>query len=206
MSNISFVYFDIGGVMLLDFSGTNKWTEMKRALGVTPEQDDAFDQVWKTYRSQICIDCDVDTISAELASAVGVTLDDSYSMLADFVDRFDKNPSMWQVAEKAKSGLPVGLLTNMYPRMLDTIKGAELLPELEWDAVVDSSIVGFQKPEPGIFEVAEKMAQVNPEQIFFVDNSEKHVEAARERGWQTLLYDPQNPEESSKRIEEYLGL
>lgn len=206
MTDIKFVYFDIGGVMLLDFSGTNKWTEMKRALGVTPDQDEAFDQVWKKYRSQICIDCDVDTISGELASAAGVTLDESYSMLVDFVDRFEKNLSMWQVVEKAKNTFPVGLLTNMYPRMLETIKRAELLPELEWNAVVDSSIVGFQKPETGIFDVAEKMAHVDPEHIFFVDNSKEHLAAANERGWQTLLYDPQNLEESSRRVEEYLGL
>ena len=42
MSKISFVYFDVGGVILLDYSGTNKWVEMQRGLGINPELDAKF--------------------------------------------------------------------------------------------------------------------------------------------------------------------
>lgn len=31
---IKFVYFDIGGVVVKDFSGNNKWNEMKKFMGV----------------------------------------------------------------------------------------------------------------------------------------------------------------------------
>ena len=32
---ISFVYFDVGGVVILDFSGTNKWEMVKKEWGIT---------------------------------------------------------------------------------------------------------------------------------------------------------------------------
>lgn len=205
-NNISFVYFDVGGVLLLDYSGTEKWIQMKRDLGVTEDLDELFDAVWKKHRSRICIDCDVDTIVPEFKEEVGIEIPDEYSMLVDFVERFDLNQSIHSIAQKAKEKYQVGLLTNMYPRMLSLIRDKALIPEVDWDSVVDSSIVGFQKPDEGIFETAEQMAKIDPSQIFFVDNSAEHVEAASKRGWQTLLYDPQKPDESSKKLAEVLDI
>ncbi len=97
-----FVFFDVGGVLLLDYSGTNKWIEMKRDLGVTDELDSKFDGVWKRYRSQICIDCDVDTLVPIFEMEAGITTPKNYSMLADFVNRFDVNTNIWQIVQKVK--------------------------------------------------------------------------------------------------------
>lgn len=205
MSGVKHVYFDVGGVLLLDYSGTNKWTEMKRDLGVTEAEDVAFDEVWKKYRNRMCIDFDVDTIITDLEMVLEKKFE-NYSMLDDFVNRFEFNVSIWPVAKATKDTYSVGLLTNMYPRMLDAIKAKKLIPDVEWDVVVDSSVVGHQKPDPGIFEVAEKLVKTEPSSIFFIDNSVENVEAAKARGWQALLYDPQNPEESSKKICEILNL
>ena len=44
---ISFVYFDVGGVAIKDFSGSDKWTELKKEVGVTPENDAEFE--WETF-------------------------------------------------------------------------------------------------------------------------------------------------------------
>lgn len=206
MNEIKFVYFDVGGVTLLDFSGTNKWLQMKRDLGITKELDSIFDRVWKKHRSRICIDCDVDTIISEFIETTGVNIPEKYSMLDDFVNRFDINYSIHPVINEAKDKYRVGLLTNMFPRMFEGVVKRNLIPDIEWNAIVDSSKVGFQKPDEGIFEIAEKQSGVNSKEIFFVDNGIKHVEAAMKRGWQTMLYDPQKTEESSKELSERLGL
>lgn len=60
MQNIKFIYFDVGGVLLRDFSGTNKWQEMIKALGVTQKNESTFNEIWQQHRNKICIDCDVD--------------------------------------------------------------------------------------------------------------------------------------------------
>lgn len=201
-----FVYFDVGGVLLLDYSGTNKWIEMKRDLGVSKDLDSNFDAIWKRYRSQICIDCDVDTLVPIFEKEVKITFPKDYSMLSDFVNRFEENKGIWEVAKQAKNKYGVGLLTNQYPRMLNLVQERKLIPDVEWDAVVDSSVVGYQKPDQGIFELAEKMADYDPDSLFFIDNSSEHVEGAKKRGWKTLLYDPQNTDDSNKQIMEALHL
>jgi epoxide hydrolase-like predicted phosphatase len=204
MEKIQHVFFDVGGVLLLDYSGTNKWNEMKRDLGVTEENDAAFEHVWKKYEKLICIDCDVDTLIGDFKLALGITFPQGYSMLNDFVNRFEPNPSIWPVVESIKKMYSVGLLTNMYPRMLNAINAKHLLPDIEWDVVVDSSLVGYQKPDEKIYQLAEEMAGVAPESIFFVDNSAEHLVGAAKRGWQTLLYDTRNPVKSSQEVAQRL--
>lgn len=206
MNNIKFIYFDVGGVMLLDFSGTDKWNEMKKDLGITKELDPTFESLWKTHESKTCINDDVDDLIPEIEQITGNKLPKDYSMLIDFVNRFEKNSSIWDMVFKLKENYKVGLLTNMYPRMLAQIKKQELIPDISWDAIVDSSIVGFQKPEEGIYQIAEKMADVEHNEIFFIDNTVVHIEAAGKRGWQTILYDPQNPEKSTLKIQEFFKI
>lgn len=201
-----FVYFDVGGVLLLDYSGTSKWVEMKRDLGVTTDLDEKFDEVWKRYWSRVCIDCDVDNILSDFEKEVGIIIPENYSMLVDFVNRFEANDSIWSLAHAVKEKYKTGLLTNQYPRMLNLIKEKNLMPDVDWDVVIDSSVVGHQKPEQAIFELAEEKANHHPNEILFIDNSLEHLEGANKKGWKTFLYNLQNVEESNKQLIEVLDL
>lgn len=206
MYNIKFVYFDVGGVALLDYSGTNKWQEMKDDLGITGKHSDIFEELWDKNDSRICIDCDVDALFAELKEITGIKVSDDYSMLKDFVNRFERNHVFWDLASKVKEKYKVGLLTNMYPGMLDEIIANKLIPDLKWDSVVDSSIVGTKKPHKEMFEIAENMSGFTGNEILFIDNQQKHLDAASLHGWETMIFNPQNPEKSNTQLAEKLGL
>lgn len=84
--------------------------------------------------------------------------------------------------------------------MLDLIKQRNIIPPTQWDVIVDSSAVGFQKPDPKIFALAQKLAQVRNDEILFVDNSEQHVKSADNFGWKTFLYDSADPTDSSAKL------
>ncbi len=201
ISMISFVYFDVGGVGLLDFSETNKWNELKQSLGIIDaKQSKLFDQVWKRYRSSICINYDVDQILPTLQKEIGLNIHEHYSLLKDFVNRFEKNKTIWPVMNTIQKTCRVGLLTNMYPRMFQLIQQKELLPHITWDVVVDSSVVMLQKPDVRIFQYAEKESKVHRERILFVDNTLSHIEAARQFGMQVFHYDVSNPSSSSQKL------
>lgn len=205
MNEPTYIYFDVGGVLLIDFSASNKWTEMKRHLGITAELDDAFESIWSIYGDRVCIDYDVDNMMTHIENELGIKLPSS-SLLLEFVNRFELNSSIWPIAEKAKKHHPVGLLTNMYPRMLEEIEKAQLIPQLDWDTIVDSSIVLLQKPDDRIYAIAEERAQAKPSDILFIDNTQDNLDRAHERGWQTLYYDSANPIESNNRIVDYLNI
>ncbi len=197
---ISFVYFDVGGVCILDFSGTNKWKDMQRDLGVTVANQALFETVWKRTRDHICIDRDVDSLLPMFTTEIGLEFPQKYSMLDDFVNRFESNPSIWLVIEKIRKVSRIGLLTNMYPRLFDAIQKRGILPPISWDVVIDSSVVKYQKPDKHIFEIAERQAKTSKESILFVENNVEHIRAAQNFGWQTFLYDPVHPKESSQKL------
>ena len=201
---IQFVYFDLGGVVELDFSGTKKWIIMKKELGITRNRSKEFTELWKKYEPEICIGRDLESLLPIIKNKFSLKLPEEYSFLIDgFVNRFEANPSIWRVIEEIQRHSKVGLLTNMYLNMFDAIKNRGILPNISWDVIIDSSKVGLQKPDPKIFEFAEKNANFHGQEILFVENSLNNVKAASEFGWRTFLYNSAHPEESSKQLLKY---
>ncbi len=174
---IKFVYFDLGGVVIKDFSGTNKWEEVKKEWGLT-------DEYWDKFEPELCI---------------GKQRID-HDLLDAFVSRFEANLSIWPVIDEIHRHCRVGLLTNMYPEMFAAIKNRGILPEVNWNVVIDSSVVGLQKPDPKIFQLSEEKAGVKGDQILFVENTPGHIKAAQTFGWQTFLYDSSCLDDSSRNL------
>jgi FMN phosphatase YigB (HAD superfamily) len=94
----------------------------------------------------------------------------------------------------------------MYPGMFKAIKSRSLLPNINWEVVVDSSLEGFAKPQPEIYLLAQERIGLKPENILFIDNSEKNIMAAKKIGWKTMLYDPLQPSQSNEKIRQALSL
>lgn len=172
-----FVYFDLGGVVIRDFSGTNNWEEVKKEWNIT-------DEYWDEFEPKLCEG--KETISPEFLNA--------------FVSRFEANPSIWPVIRTFHKKFPIGLLTNMYPGMFEAIKNRNILPNEAWDIIIDSSLVKIAKPNPAIYKLAEKKAGVTGNEILFVENTKGNIETAKLFNWQTFLYNSANPEESSQKL------
>lgn len=51
-----------------------------------------------------------------------------------------------------------------------------------------SGDVGFRKPDPNIYRVAITRLGVSPQQIIFIDDRLKNIQAAKEAGFQTILF------------------
>lgn len=177
---IKFVYFDVGGTIIKDFSGTNKREQFKKDFNLT-------DEFWNEHDSERS--CGRFPIEP--------------SLVRNFVSRFEKNESIWPVIFNVKKHYPVGLLTNMYPRMLAEIKKQGLMPEVKWDLIIDSSAEGFAKPGKEIYEIAQKRAGVKAEELFFIDNTFVNVKTAKNLGWRTFWYDSANYNISSKNLSSF---
>ena len=128
----SFVYFDLGGVVELDFSKTDKWEKLKNDLGITAEIDEEFEAIWGKLEGEVCVGRDVEDLTLILKDKFGITLPRGYSVLIDgFVNLFEVNRSIWPVLDEIRKDCHVGLLTNMYPGMYDAIKARGILPDIE---------------------------------------------------------------------------
>ncbi|MEI6326772.1 MAG: HAD-IA family hydrolase [Candidatus Roizmanbacteria bacterium] len=197
---IKFIYFDVGGVLLKDFSCTNKWEELRRSIGIDAGHDDAFSEFFAIYEKEICLGTDIQSLVPLMEKEFGLNFPDRYSFLDEFVDRFEKNDSIVPVFASIPKDIRIGQLTNMYPGMLDAINKKGLIPETKWTVVIDSSIEKVRKPQKEIFELAQKRAGVGPRQILFIENSKEHVLAAKEAGWNTFLYDSSDYVKASKDL------
>lgn len=198
---ISFVYFDVGGVIELDFSKTNKWRDLKKELGIPPKRDQEFENLWKEWESEMCVGRDTQSVLAEVKEKFNSAVPSNYSLLIDgYINRFEINKSIWPIIDNIRQKYRCGLLTNMYPQMFIELEKRGLIPSVPWEVVIDSSVVHLEKPDPRIFHLAQEKAGVKGEEIFFIDNTQGHLDVAQTLGWQTFLYDPSHPDSSSQAL------
>ncbi len=200
---ISFVYFDVGGVVLKDFSASNKWDLLRKDLGISDDNKAAFANLWRRYEREICTTKNVESMIPLLEEECYAAISNSHSLLENFIKYFEKNESMWRTIGEVKAHCRIGLLTNMYVGMFDEISKANILPPVSWDVIIDSSVVKAAKPDKKIFEIAQEKAQVSANTILFVENTMKNIEVAHELGWQTFFYDSSDYRGSSQKLHEY---
>ena len=89
------------------------------------------------------------------------------------------------IKNKLKGHYRVGLFTNAINTTIYKILGDNINT---FDIKLISSEVKLIKPNKKIFELAVALAEVNPEEILFIDDSKKNIDAAKEMGIQTIHY------------------
>lgn len=208
MSKISFVYFDVGGVALKDFSDTPKWENMLRDLGLDKFDRSQVDQIYGSHDTAICKgEFRVEGLIPIYKKQFGITVPPDFDFLQYFVDRFELNEGIWPIITQLRNRhLKVGLLTDMYPDMLSRINAKKLIPQISWDAVIDSSIEGVRKPMPEIYKLAQEMAGVPAEEILFIDNRQKNLDGAQRAKWQTYLYDSSDYSKANSELSNFFKL
>jgi len=66
-----------------------------------------------------------------------------------------------------------------------------ILPD-PFEVTVLSHRVGIAKPDPANFALAAQMAHVEPQAIFFTDDTPGHIQAAQQAGWDAILFTTPN--------------
>ena len=75
-----------------------------------------------------------------------------------------------------------------------------ILPDISYDTIIDSSVVGAIKPEPKIYEIAAREAGVPPQEILLIDDARANLVAAEQQGWHVLWFDDYRMDESIDKI------
>jgi FMN phosphatase YigB (HAD superfamily) len=88
--------------------------------------------------------------------------------------------------------------------LIDALKGRGFIPDITYDAIIDSSQVGAVKPEAKIYEIAEAKSGVAASEILLVDDSRSNLMAAEKMGWHVLWFDDYEPQDSIPKIKQAL--
>lgn len=179
-----FVYFDIGGV-LLNLRETPFEFAKKFAL-------DAH-QVSMAMKEHVLDGCTgkmpMEEFWKKLLLSAGATYNESenYTELWNSAAKImtQGHDLFYELADKYS----VGLFTNAWQDLLENALHSKLLPDYEFSIILDSCKVGYVKPQREIYEIAEKLCGFSGPDILFIDDTRVNIEAAKGRGWQTLLVD-----------------
>ncbi len=196
-SGVKFVYFDINGCLVRFYH--RAFTRLAEVSGAPA---DIIETTFWHYNDEVCRgDMTMDEFNDAFAHALGVSKVD---WLAYYLEAIEPIEEMHDVVRWASEGYRVGLLTNIMPGFVEVMRKQGILPNVEYDAIVDSSEVRAIKPEAKIYEVAVQKAGCEPSEILLVDDSRTNLMAAEKQGWHVLWFDDYRPEESIKRIKDAL--
>lgn len=195
-SGVTFVYFDINGCLVRFFH--HAFTELANDTGMPADQ---VETIFWHYNDAVCRgEMPLDDFNRILAEQLHHMID----WKAYYMRAVTAISEMHEVVKWAAENYKVGLLSNIMPGFIPEMVANGLLPDVPYDAIIDSSEVASIKPEPRIYELAEEKAGVPADEILFIDDSRSNIMPASQRGWKVLWFDDFRPEESVARVRQAL--
>jgi HAD superfamily hydrolase (TIGR01509 family) len=195
-SGVGFVYFDVNGCLVRGFQ--RAFTTLAQATGALP---DVIETTFWHYNDEVCRG----TISmSDFNAALSQRLDAQVDWQAAYLQAVEPIVEMQELLRWSAENYHVGLLSNTMPGLLPALRANGLLPDVRYDAVVDSSEIGAIKPGEKIYEIAQQRAGRDPHEILFIDDTRGNLRPAEQLGWHVLLFDGATPAESSARLKSAL--
>jgi HAD superfamily hydrolase (TIGR01509 family) len=196
-TGVSFVYFDVNGCLV--YFCQRAFDKLALDTGAHLETIEAT--FWH-YTDQVCRgDMSLEDFNVKLAEQLGVS---SLKWQDYYLKNLEQINEMQDLLVWAAENYKVGLLTNTMPGLISAMRRNNQLPNIAYDAVIDSSVVRAIKPEAKIYEIAEKHAGCSPEEILLIDDSRANLMAAERLGWHVMWFDDSRAKISTARAKEIL--
>lgn len=198
-SGIRFVYFDVNGCLVRFFH--RAFTRLAEESGAPA---DVIETTFWHYNDLICRgDMTLEAFNRTLAEQLGMP---TVNWLDYYLEAIEAIPAMQELVRWAHEHYAIGLLSNIMPGFIATMRQRRLIPDVDYDAIVDSSEVKHIKPEAEMYKIATGRAHCEAAEILLVDDSRANLIAAEKHGWHVLWFDDYRPDESVARVRDALAL
>ncbi|MFM9115667.1 MAG: HAD family hydrolase [Planctomycetota bacterium] len=185
---IRFIYFDLGNV-LLHFDHGIACERLGGLLGQSPAQVRQWvfesDLQWRYERGELT--CAQFHEHLCQLSGAAPTLEELSRAASDIFTLHE--PMVELVAGLRRAGWPLGILSNTCPAHWNHVY-PHGYPEL-WASFGTWALsfeLGLMKPEEQIYVQAARLAGVEPQEIFFVDDRLDNIEGARQAGYDAVPF------------------
>lgn len=192
-SGVSFVYFDINGCLLRFYH--KAFTKLASETGVGSESIEAA--FWHFNDLACRGEMSMDDFNVKFSEKLNIP---KIEWINYYLEAVEPIPEMQDLVRWAAQNYYIGLLSNIMPGFIDALKQRQLIPDIAYDVIIDSSQTGAVKPEAKIYEVAQSKANVSNDEILLVDDSRTNLMAAEKMGWHVMWFDDYDPTESVPRI------
>ncbi len=192
-TGVSFVYFDVNGCLI-----NSPQRAMARLSQATGAPSDIVEMAFWHYNDDVCRGTmSMSDFNAKLAKRLEV---DEVKWQDYYLEMVEPIEKMQELLKWAADNYKVGLMTNIMPGLLSSLRRGGQVPDLPYDAVIDSSEMATIKPEVKMYETAQQLAACPPSEILLIDDSKVNLMAAEKLGWHVLWFDEVHPEESVERV------
>lgn len=192
-SGVRFVYFDINGVLVRFFH--RAFEQLAKDTNVPA---DKIETAFWHYNDAACRgELKIEEFNHLFAERLEVEDIDWQSYYMEAINPIEE---VRELVAWASEQYRIGLLSNIMPGFIDEMFENKILPDVKYDAIIDSSKVGAIKPEPRIYEIAQEWAECEPTEILLIDDSRVNLMAAERMGWNVLWFDDYRPEESVQHV------
>ena len=198
-SGVKFVFFDVNGCLVRFYH--RAFAQVARDYSVPP---DLVEMAFLHYDAEACKGImNMADFNKAIAKRLGIP---SLDWQKYYLSSVEPMPGMKQVVEWAAKNYGVGLLTNIMPGLLKSLIENNIIPNLDYDVILDSSETGLMKPDPAIFNLACERANFEPESVLLIDDTKENVVTAEAMNWHVLWFDYTQPEESVEQVRRALEL
>lgn len=198
-SGVKFVYFDVNGCLVHYYQ--RAFATLAMRLGVP---SDSVETAFWHYNDEVCRGAmSMNDFNEAFAKRLGV---ESIDWLDEYLTHVEPVKPMQDLMIEASKHYKIGLLTNIMPFQLAGMRKNGKLPDLPYDAIIDSSEVGLIKPEKAIYELAIERAGYKPEEILLIDDTRANLVAAEKQGWHVLWFNDARSHESTDHVRAALEL
>lgn len=197
-TGVRFVYLDVNDTLVRFFH--KAFAEIAGIAGLPSDMVETI--FWRHHTDIATGKITMEEFNTLFAHDLGV---DSLDWQQYYMQNVEQMPDIKGFVDWAAENYEVGLLSNNLPGFIGEMMQKGTIPNIKYDAIVDSSKAGCLKPDPKIFELAQQMAGMEPREILLVDNDRPNLIAADQAGWQVVWFDDMNPEGSIERAKEALA-
>lgn len=185
-TSLKFIYFDIGSVLC----GTKDVYEIfAKYFGVSPEKFEtiykkhihivdqgtgSFNEFWNILNKEFNTNISVPSLEKLHEESI-YSIKESYDLLIALSKKYE-----------------IGILSNNDAEFVEKLFELNKIPNITYSAIVISSDHGLGKPNFKIYEIAQKEANKEPNEIFFIDDRKENIEIAKDLGWQGYVFDSHN--------------
>jgi len=200
-----FIYFDIGGV-LIDFS--SGISDLARKLYVSEKK---FKEIFLEFDDQMCRgELTPDELLRKYEERCG-TKTGIKNFQKYWIGLFSSVSQTHQILEElydrdTRYEIRIGVFSNIYPDMFEELTQKRLIPKIKYDAKILSCECKLVKPQVEIYKLAEKVAGVSKQDIYFIDDSIRNIKTAKMLGWNAFHFSRESFEETISGLKSFLGL
>jgi putative hydrolase of the HAD superfamily len=201
-------FFDFGGVILSSpfeaFNAFEERNDLPRDFIRTINSTNPDANAWARFeRSEVAFDQFCDLFEAECREAgYEVAARELMPLLAGEI-----RPAMVEAVRRCRERLVTACLTNNWVSFDDFPESGRAAGRDDalglFDHVIESSKVGVRKPDPGFYELACELCDVEPAEVVFLDDLGVNLKPAAAMGMTTIKV--LDPEQALSDLEEVVG-